>query len=296
MNQFRTQPSARNLAAALLGLTAALLFSPALLAQEASDTAAATNPSQAEHAFRWAGEELYFSVRLNGVEAMRTGVRAGDVRYKEGHPYVAVSGTAQSAGIFHSIYPVNDRADTYLNPQTLRPLRSEKFFDEAGNVRSYHVDFIHSTYQAKVVKTRKEKKTRKFTKPIPGTTHDMITWFYELRSRRDLEVGERMSFYVYDGWKLYRLDATVAKLEDVYTPLGWFKTYRIDFQRETLRTKRKKGGSPLLTVSNPAEPSGSLWISRDENLIPVKVAIATQWGLGEALLMKYKLPSRYRDE
>lgn len=245
--------------------------------------------------FRWAEEELYYSVRLNGVEAVRAGVRAGDVRYKDGHPYVAVSGTAQSTGIFDSIYPVNDRAHTFLNPHTLRPLRSEKFFDEAGNVRSYHVDFIHSTYRAKVKKERKEKRTRNFTKPIPGTTNDMITWFYELRNKKDLRIGERLSYYVYDGWRLYKLEARVMKKEDVYTPTGWFKTYKIDFTRTSLRTRRNKGASPIITVSKPAEPSGSLWVSRDENLIPVKVAVHTQWGVGEAVLIKYKLPKRAED-
>jgi hypothetical protein len=242
--------------------------------------------------FRWAGEQLYYSVRLNGVEAVRAGVRTGDVRYREGTPYVPVSGTAQSTGIFHNIYPVNDSAHTFVSPITLRPLRSEKFFDEAGTKRSYHVDYVHSTYRAKVLKKRHGKRRRKYTKAIPGTTNDMFTWFYELRIKQGLKVGEQMSYFVYDGWKLYRLDARVTKREDVYTPIGWFKAYRIDFSRETLRTRRNKGQSPILTVSKPAKPSGSLWVSRDENMIPVKVQVSTQWGVGEAVLIKYKLPDR----
>ena len=246
-------------------------------------------------AFRWANEEFYFSVSLNGIEAVRAGIRAGDVRYKDGHPYVAVAGTAQSTGIFDSIYPVNDRAHTFLNPVTLRPLRSQKFFEEAGSSRAYHVDFVHSTYRAKV-KKEKGEKTRKFTKAIPGTTNDMITWFYELRRRQDLRLGEKMSFFVYDGWRLYRLDAVVAAREDTYTPIGWFKTFRIDVQRSSLRTKRQKGESPIITVASAAKPKGSLWVSRDENLIPVKVSVATQWGVGEAVLIKYKLPSQTKKD
>lgn len=282
-------------------LRAALFLAATTLAVSTAGPAAAEEPlsitplvAEAPQpvTFRWAGEELYYSVRLNGVEAVRAGVRTGDVRYKDGHPYVAVSGTAQSTGIFDTIYPVNDRAHTYVNPHTLRPLRSEKFFDEAGNVRSYHVDYVHSTYQAKVRRERKEQNTRKFTKPIPGTTNDMMTWFYELRNKRTLEVGERLSYYIYDGWRLYKLEAQVVKREDVYTPTGWFKTYKIDFTRTSLRSRRNKGASPLISVAKPATPSGSLWVSRDENLIPVKVAVATEWGVGEAVLIKYKLPTR----
>lgn len=281
------------LRALLTIVTAIAAVAPAGLvyAQQTVGEPTAIGAEPVQHTFRWAGEELYYSVRLNGVEAVRAGVRTGDVRYKDGHPYVAVSGTAQSTGIFDSIYPVNDRAHTYLNPTTLRPVRSEKFFDEAGSVRSYHVDYVHSTYQAKVRKERKEQKTRKFTKAIPGTTNDMITWFYELRNKQDLRVGERLSYYVYDGWRLYKLEAQVVKREDVYTPVGWFKTYKVDFSRTSLRTQINKGASPILSVAQPATPSGSLWLSRDENLIPVKVAVVTEWGVGEAVLIKYKLPT-----
>ncbi len=279
-------------------LAGALLFgalSMGAVHATAQEAPATEEPAQ-EVEFRYAGEELYYSIRLNGVEAIRAAARVGDVRYKEGHPYVAVSGTAQSAGIFHNIYPVNNRADTFFNPVSLRPLRSEKFFDESGKVRSYHVDFTHSTYRAKVLKTRDEQPRRRFTKPIPGTTHDMATWFFELRKHPDLKVGDEMAYFIYDGWKLYRLRARVVKKEDVYSPIGWFKSYRIDFTREALNTKRTKGAGPILSVSKPEEPSGSLWVSRDENLIPVKVSVNTQWGVGEALLIKYKLPSMYRKE
>lgn len=262
---------------------------PATAADVAAAAAMATETAEPQM-FQWANEELYYSVRLNGVEAVRAAVRAGDIRYKDGIPYVAVSGTAQSTGIFHTIYPVNDRAHTFVNPETLRPLRSEKFFDENGKVRSYHVDFVHSTYSARVEKKRPDQRDRKFHKAIPGTTNDMVTWFYELRNKKDLTVGDRMTYYIYDGWKLYRLTAVVTKKEDVYTPLGWFKTYKVDFDRETLRTRKNKGQSPIITVSKPPQKSGSLWVSRDENLIPVKVAVSSEYGVGEAILIKYKLP------
>jgi hypothetical protein len=284
--------SLRALLTFVAAATAVATATPVLAQQTIAEPAVVAPVAEVAPTFRWAGEELYYSVRLNGVEAVRAGVRAGDVRYKDGHPYVAISGTAQSTGIFDSIYPVNDRAHTYLHPTTLRPVRSEKFFDEAGNVRSYHVDFVHSTYQAKVRKEKKEAYSRKFTKAIPGTTNDMITWFYELRNKRDLRVGESLSYYVYDGWRLYKLEAHVVKTEDVYTPVGWFKTYKVDFSRTSLRTQSKKGTSPILTVAQPATPSGSLWVSRDENLIPVKVAVVTEWGVGEAVLIKYKLPKQ----
>ena len=50
----------------------------------------------------------------------------------------------------------------------------------------------------------------------------------------------------------------------------------------------------MLQVRTPAKPTGSLWVSRDENLIPIKVTVNTKWGTGESVLIKYKLPTAQR--
>ncbi|GEM_PF-1807081 len=247
--------------------------------------------------FKWFGEELYYTVKVNGVEAVRSAVKVGDLRYKGDKPYVPVVGTAQSIGFFHAIYPMRDTANTFVSPLTLRPLRSEKNFHENGKKRHYAVDFIHTTYRARVNKIKFATKEghkdikRKFLKAIPGTTHDMLSWFFDLRKSGKMKIGDTFDYYLYDGWKLSRIQGKVVGKEDVYTSIGWFKTWRIDFTREVLRSKsKKKGTPPLLKVHQAAKPTGSLFISRDENLIPVSIRIDTKWGSTETTLMKYKLP------
>ncbi len=257
-------------------------------AQDAKTTPAPV-PEKDPKDFRWRGEEIFYSLQLNGVEALRAGVRAGDVRMRKGRPYIPVSGTAQSTGFFHSVYPVNDRANTFLDPFSYRPLRSEKVFEEAGKTRSYEVDFIHSLYRARVVKAKPDFE-RKFIKAIPGTTHDMFTWFYDLRDNYPFKIGQELTYYVYDGWKLSKLTGVVKAKEDLYTPLGWFKTYRIEFVREVLRSRHQKNRPPILKVRELDEQRASIWVSRDENMIPVKIAMKTPWGVGEIVVIKYKPP------
>jgi hypothetical protein len=244
-----------------------------------------------EPRFRWVGEQFYFSIRLNGAEAMRASVRAGDIRENGERSYVPVSGNAQSVGFFQNVYPMNDRADSYIDPTSLVPHRSEKEFHEAGKSRTYEVDYEHGDYRARVRKAKK-KHEYKFNFAIPGKTYDMLSWVYDLRTQ-DIALGEKYIYYVYDGWKLSRVHLEVVAKKDVYTPMGWFKTWKLDFRREIVRTRKRtdKNGKPTqphIRTHEPNEHEGHFYLSRDENLLPVKLTMKTSFGMSEAVLIKYK--------
>src|SRR5690554_2455756 len=244
--------------------------------------------------FRWIEEELFYSVRVNDAEAMRAGLRTGAMRRHNGRPYVPLSGTAQSRGFFHAVYPLHDRANTYLDPTSMRPWRTEKHFEERGQNRVYNVDYNHQGFEARVERLREERQLR-FRAAIPDSTHDMLTWIYELRASGDLKVGDAFEFYIYDGWLLSRLDVAVVAREDILTPLGWFHTYRLDFARHIMDAARTvidagrgEFAPPAISMRESSRHSGSLWLSRDANAIPVRVTINTPLGAGEAVLIHYK--------
>ncbi|MFU8802900.1 MAG: DUF3108 domain-containing protein, partial [Bradymonadaceae bacterium] len=135
--------------------------------------------------------------------------------------------------------------------------------------------------------------TTRFNAPIPGGTHDMLSWIYEFRGQKNLEIGQRLTYFVYDGWLLSRVELHVVAREDVYTPMGWFKAWKVDFSRDIMRTragpiKNKQRTEPTVRVREPARHSGSFWVSRDENYIPIKLSIQTFLGVGEAVLIRYK--------
>ncbi|MFP4600385.1 MAG: DUF3108 domain-containing protein [Persicimonas sp.] len=258
-------------------------------ADESSEAATPSKP--AVESFRWPGEEFFYSIRLNGAEAMRASVRAGSARTANNQAYVPISGVARSVGFFEKIYPLDDRAHTFVDPLDHRPLRSEKFFEERGKSRTYKVNYKHGNFHAKVEKKREKRRSR-YNYSIPDTTHDMLSWMYHLRARDQLAVGDELSYYVYDGWKLSRVDLEVLGKEDVYTPMGWFKGLKIRFVREVMVSRRQKDDDgatikPLLKMKSPRDKTGFLWLSRDENRLPIKVSIGTKFGTSEALLIKY---------
>ncbi len=256
----------------------------------------APRPSQASEQapekrvqFKWAGEKFFFSLRVNDAEAMRASIKTGERRRSNQGVYIPVALQVSSLGFFHEVYPVDDRADTFMNPTTFHPYRSEKYFREAGEKRAYLVDYLQDAFHARVEK-RETDKVHKFKKPIPETTHDMITWLYELRSR-EIALDKTFKFYVYDGWKISRVHMSVVGKEDLYTPAGWFKAWKFKFVRKIVDSKpQKKNGelvSPNMKLKESNEHDGHFWLSRDENHLPLRVTIGTSFGSGEAILMKY---------
>jgi len=273
-----------------LGITtASALAQPPTAALSDGQVAA---PAAAQVApFRWPNEELYFSIRFNGIEAMRAILRSGELQHAKNRDYIPLSAFAQSVGFFHKIYPLVDRANTFMDPIDARPIRSEKHFEERGQTRIYKVDYLADRFRAEVFKSKKTSSER-YNFAIPEHTHDMLSWYYHLRARPDFKVGDEFSYFVYDGWKFSRVDMKVEAREDVFTPMGWFKGWKIKFTRQVMNTQRQRDKqkqpiAPTLTMRTPNEYSGHLWVSRDANRLPIKVTIDSQFGTGVAVLIKY---------
>ena len=300
MNPPRLRSSRRALAA-LAVLT--LCGSPLTLhAEDPEEPDQSALLEEASAAFEWQGEELYYTVKVNDTEAAQAVIRVGEVRLLKDKPYVALSAKAKSVGLFDSVYPMDDRANTYLDPYTFKPMRSEKFFKESGKSRTYEVDYDHDAYTIGVHKIwhksekTPEEKERTYTRPIPGMTFDALSWFFDLRAKAEFIPDEVHSYYIEDGWRLSRVDLTVVGEERVLTPMGWFTSTRFDFTREGLRAlKKTEDGTivePELEVKKPAQPFGSVWLSNDSRRIPVKVQVVSSLGTGEVFLAKYVKPTK----
>ncbi len=251
-----------------------------------------SNSEESSTIFPWAGEELYYSVRINNSEAIRAGIRTGEVRSRGGRHYVPVNGMARSRGFFNAVYPIDDHANTYFDPATSFPLRSEKTFEENNRLRRYDVDYEHGSFIAQVERVRGDRESR-FQAPIPAETHDMVTWLYDLRQVGDIAIGDEFSYYIYDGWLLSRVDLKVTDREDLLTPMGWFKTWKLDFARQIMNAERRSKADnpspkpPNVNIREKRRHTGSLWLSRDVNYLPVRVTIDTMLGPGEAVIIGY---------
>lgn len=259
----------------------------------------ATHDETAEtRVFPWKGEQVAYTVSMAGAEILHAALAAGSEQLTEdGVPYIPVSGVAESipGTLFGSIYPITDSAEAYIDPQTWRPFRSITDLHEKDKSRTYYVDYDFKGFIARAEKHTPTGVHKRF-KHIPLNTHSSLSWIYAMRSM-PLGDGAQMSWYEYDGWKLNRFTLIAQAAEEIWTPIGFFDTWRVDIYREVLNSHIPEGAlagvynEPQLTTVDPRKFIGNVWLSSDERRIPVRMGISTTLGDIEILLTEYHPPT-----
>jgi len=254
---------------------------------------AQAQPVKAEQ-FAWQGEELYYSVEVNGAEAARASLRAGEVKNAKGVSYVPISAKAITHGFFAKSYPVDDNADTYVDPRSLRPIKADKIIREDGKERIYKVRYQPGQFTAEVTRVA-DKKEYHYKRAVPGEIHDGLSWLYELRTK-PLKDGDVYDFYVYDGWKLSRLHIKVVGREKAWTQLKTFDAVKLDIEREVLTSRwngtAKKRLAPALQVQQASYYFATIHLTDDEARMPVRVFVTSKMGDSDFKLIKYVEPTK----
>ncbi|WP_438962287.1 DUF3108 domain-containing protein [Nonlabens sp.] len=176
----------------------------------------------------------------------------------DGKEVYHIKGRGKSTGLLHLFFKVDDRYETYIDRTTVKPYRFIRDIDEGGHTKDIQIDFNHVAGTA-VINDKKRNKVE--TMNIEPSTQDMMSAFYHLRSI---------------------VDITTLKEGDEFKLPMFFDKENFDFKlkflgRDTIRTKF--GKIPALEF-RPYVQSGrvfkeeeslTVWISDDENKIPLKI-------------------------
>jgi hypothetical protein len=253
----------------------------------------ATSPAYAQSKFKWEGEELYYQVEISGAQAARASIRAGKLKRSKGVSYIPLSGKAITYGFFAKSYPLNDQADTFVDPTSIRPLRANKHLRENGKDKRYVVNYEPGKLSAHVDRRVKKGKgkSRKFTQPVPTKIYDGLSWLYAIRAQ-PLKKGDKYTMYVYDGWKLSRLHITVVGNDKVWTPLQEFDTVKVDVEREVVRSFwRKNRKTKSKTVSYRTKKKKhyvfTLHLTDNADKVPVRLFMTSKMGDSDFRLVKF---------
>lgn len=233
-----------------------------------------------------AGEYLEYRVHYGAVTAgtARLLVQEKPVTI-QGRPCFHVIGQGVSSKAFSLFYRVNDRYETFIDQDGLFSWKYKRKIEEGGFRAYTEVDFDQAKHKAY---ERKDHKKDVTTYDVPPAIQDVLSAFYFARTQNyeDKKPGDITKFQNFIDRQVFDLD--VEYLGKEVLEVGGMK-YRC--------VKLK----PLVQEGGLFRHEGDLflWISDDENRIPVRIQSdlvigSIQVDLKKAKNLLHPLTSRVR--
>ena len=186
----------------------------------------------------------------------------------EGRPAYHIEAQGYTNEILSKFYPINDVIHSYLDAETLTPLRFEKDQRE-GHYRAREVvtfDHQHATASYRSLLNNTEKAIT-----LPQEFQDLVSALYWFRMQ-PLHPGQPLMMNIYTDEKIYQTEVVVS----APTPLELLK-------RGTFRcvTAEPKASFKGLFVKR-----GRIWayLTADEHRLPLLIKATTPWGPMSAVL------------
>ncbi|MBN8697631.1 MAG: DUF3108 domain-containing protein [Bacteroidetes bacterium] len=253
-----------------LALTISLLISPILGAQNCSIT---------NNAFK-AGEDLHWKIQYNwGAIWMDAGEANFKVDYAEinNRAVYHFTGFGATYPKYDWFYKVRDKYESYADTSTLKPLRFKREAYEGGTYT--YDDYIFNASKSKVytVSRRNKKPAKVDSVSITKCTNDVMTAIYYARNLDFSKYKPKDTIpitFVLDGEVFPSYIRYLGKETINSDILG--KVRCIKFRPKLIEGTIFKGGEGM-----------TVWVTDDENKIPVYVETPIIVGTVKVKLFKY---------
>jgi len=159
----------------------------------------------------------------------------------------------ETVGVADAVFKIRDRYESYINPKNDLPVKSVRSISE-GRYRYY--DEVTYNHDSLYIISKK-----KGMKPVPSRIQDILSAFYYARKFKfndNLKENEIIEIMTYFSNELYPLRIKFRGIETIKTKFGKVECYRF---------------SPVTEVgrSFKTEDDMQVWISRDNNRVPVRI-------------------------
>lgn len=201
-----------------------------------------------------AGEQLSYKLKYGFFTGAVANLRVEESEKKfNGHPAYHIIADGRTAGTFDIFYKVRNRYETYIDQTTLQPY----FYTENRHEANYkHTDNVTFDHQDDKITADKG------VFPFKGKVFDFLSAYYFSRSIdvSKLHIGDKfdLKYFLEDG--VHMLSITYVGKEKASCALGEFNCLKFNPTIIPGRVFRKD--SKLY-----------LWITDDENRIPVKAHV-----------------------
>lgn len=191
----------------------------------------------------------------------------------EGKPEYHVIGDGYTTGMVNFLFPVKDEYRTYFNPETIEPRRFIRNVNEGGYKKNKEIFFDIPNKKAQVFNYKNNwEKTFSITKDV----QDMVSSVYYLRSLdfNKLKEGDIITLNVFFDDENNKIKLVFKGREVINTKWGKVNSVIFNPMVQTGRVFRN-------------EESVTLWMSDDQNKIPLKIKAAILVGSLKAELYEY---------
>ena len=229
--------------------------------------------SQREDAFQ-TGEWFKFRVHYGLINAGYANLEVQDGVINNKKVYHVI-GKGYSTGMSRFFFKVDDLYESYFDKVTGNPYKYIRKIDEGGYTKNQE-GFFNQNSDRVLVKDYENKTEKTFV--IPNNTQDIVSAFYYLRNYptiNKLKVGESVAIDMFFDEETTKFKLKFIGREDLNTKFGVIPTMIF---RPLVQSGRVFKEQEALTV----------WISDDDNKIPVRIQASLTVGSIKADLDGFK--------
>lgn len=203
------------------------------------------------------GEWLEYKVKYGWFNATTATLNVNEEDY-DGKKRLHISGKGRTTGLIDLFFKVRDHYQSYINPDTLMPYKFIRDVNEGGYKKNKAIYFNHQSQIAEVHDYKKDTVSSHSIKP---ETQDLMSALYYLRNEVDvnnLSQGDEFTLNLFFDEGNYDFKTVFLGWETIETKFG-------DVNCLKFRPYVKAG-----RIFEEKE-SVTIWISNDQNKIPIKI-------------------------
>ena len=224
------------------------------------------------------GERLGFHGRWFGIPVGSGWIEVKELVTLDGRQAYHIEAQGHSNQLLSTFYPIHDVVHSYLDAETLKPLRFEKQQSEGHYRADEVVTFDHAASKA-FYRSRLNESTKEIE--LPAEFQDLISALYWLRAQ-PIQPHQTIPLGIYTDEKIYQTDIQVKEL--------------------LLLELLKRGTFACLVVEPKASFKGLLvkrgriwaYVTADTYRLPLLVKTTTPWGAMSAVLDEESIPAEVR--
>lgn len=220
------------------------------------------------------GEKLKF--RLSYSKFLTAGYATMDVRKatKNGKTSFHVVGKGKTTGMISWFFKVKDRYETFIYKDNLLPYHFKRKIDEGGYTKDKEIFFDQENNSALVLN---HKKNTSKTYTAPSNVQDLLSALYYMRNQdiSDFTVGKEIELKLFFDEETISMKLRFLGREIIKTKFGKIKAAKFRPIVQAGRVFKEK-------------ESVTVWVSDDENKIPLRIKASLAVGSLRADLSTYK--------